>query len=158
MAARNVARRKALQADAAAVFERELAVQAAQMADFEGPDMRETIQDRACALLTTRPSNHTALLTHTCATVRHLLVHRLWTPANIAKIHMPEEQASSTLRSMHTQAQQDLVAISGIMSCLASPGMVLPRRVCSWLSSQATNCKRQLVTWGDCTSQGHNTD
>ena len=100
MAARNAARRKALQADAAAAFERELAVQAAQMADFEGPDMRETIQDRACAPLTTRPSSHMALLTHTCATVR-LLVHEFWTPSNIAKIvRMREEQACSTLRSI----------------------------------------------------------
>jgi hypothetical protein len=46
VAARNAARRKAAQADAAGALERELAVQAAQVADFEGPDMREAIQDR----------------------------------------------------------------------------------------------------------------
>jgi len=46
VAARNAARRKAAQADAAGTLERELAVHAAQVADFEGPDMREAIQDR----------------------------------------------------------------------------------------------------------------
>ncbi len=46
MAARNAARHKAAQADAAGTLERELAVHAAQVADFEGPDMREAIQDR----------------------------------------------------------------------------------------------------------------
>ena len=47
VAARTAARRKALQAEAAGVYERELAAQSAHMADFEGPDMREVIQDRA---------------------------------------------------------------------------------------------------------------
>ena len=51
MAARTAARRMALQAEAAAVYEGELAAQAAHMADFEGPDMREVIQDRARAQL-----------------------------------------------------------------------------------------------------------
>lgn len=53
MAARTAARRKALQAEAAAVYEGELAAQSAHMANFEGPDMREVIQDRARAQLLT---------------------------------------------------------------------------------------------------------
>lgn len=53
VAARTAARRKALQAEAAAVYENELAVQSAHMGEFEGPDMREVIQDRARAQLLT---------------------------------------------------------------------------------------------------------